>query len=108
MFLFVVEKNDLTDQLESERTKVAEAEERLTRLGKRKTHFPSSLLERLCVSVTEKSELEGQLKDVEDRLSREEKLNDELTSKKKKLESEIEELKKDIDDLRLNLQKSEN
>ena len=44
MFLFVVEKNDLTDQLESERTKVAEAEERLTRLGKRKTHFPSSLL----------------------------------------------------------------
>lgn len=111
-FLFL-EKNDLSDQLETERIKVIETEEHLRRLGNicrvlsfnqsnENFHFLRFLI------VTEKADLEQQLKDVEDRLSSEEEKNEELTAKKKKFELDIEQLKKDIDDLRLNLQKAEN
>jgi len=84
------EKNELLNQLDSERNGSSEIEERLTRLA------------------TEKADLEQQVKDLEDRFGEEEQQATELTNKKKKLEHEIDGLKKDIDDLRLSLQKSEN
>ena len=44
---------------------------------------------------------------MEDRIDQEESSNAELQSKRKKLEHDIDGLKKDIDDIRLSLQKSE-
>jgi len=84
------EKNDLYQQLESERTGSATTEERLTRIA------------------TQKADLEQQVKEMEQRISEEEGVSSDLNKKKKKLEQDIDGLKKDIDDIRLSLQKSEN
>jgi chromosome segregation ATPase len=58
--------------------------------------------------VTQKSDLESQIKDVESRFHDEEATGQELNKKKKKREQEIDGMKKDIDDIRLSLQKFEN
>ncbi|CAF3094170.1 unnamed protein product [Rotaria sp. Silwood2] len=84
------EKNDLLSQLEFAQVGSSESEERLTRL------------------VTEKADLEQTIKELEERFSQEEDSAQQLNNKKKKLEQDIDTLKKDIDDMRLNLNKSEN
>jgi len=57
--------------------------------------------------IKTKVELDGKIKELNERLEDEEELNNELVSKKRKLEDECSELKKDIDDLELTLAKVE-
>jgi len=56
--------------------------------------------------IKTKVELDGKIKEFQERLEDEEELNNELVTKKRKLEDECSELKKDIDDLELTLAKS--
>lgn len=83
------EKNDLFIQLETERNSSGDAEERITKL------------------IQQKQELEVQVSEFQDRLQGEEDAHTQLSGAKKKLEQEISGLKKDIEDLELTIQKSE-
>ncbi|CAF1406288.1 unnamed protein product, partial [Didymodactylos carnosus] len=84
------DKNDMYLTLEAERANTNSAEERLQKL------------------VSQKADLEQQIKDMEEHIREEEEASTELQNKRKKLEHDIDALKKDIDDMRLNLQKAEN
>merc|ERR1711936_1126554 len=83
----VQEKNDLALNLASEQDTLNDSEERCDQL------------------IRNKIELEGKVKELQERL--EEELTSELVGKKRKLEDEVSELKKDIDDLELTLAKVE-
>merc|ERR1712131_130628 len=82
-------KNDLVIQLAAETAGSEDAEDRCDSLIKTKV------------------ELDGKIKEVQERIEDEEEMNAELTAKKRKLEDECSELKKDIDDLELTLAKVE-
>ncbi|XP_074602160.1 myosin heavy chain isoform X13 [Brevipalpus obovatus] len=83
------EKNDLFLQLEAERSGAGDVEERLQK------------------TISLKQDLEHQLHEIQDRLAHEEDAHATLSSSKKKLEGEVAHLKKDIEDMELNLQKAE-
>ena len=57
--------------------------------------------------IRTKIELDGKMKELQERLDDEEELTNDLVGKKRKLEDETSELKKDIDDLELTLAKVE-
>merc|ERR1711990_610720 len=82
-------KNDLVLQLAAETSSSEDAEDRRDSLIKTKV------------------ELDGKIKELQERIEDEEELNNELVTKKRKLEDECSELKKDIDDLELTLAKVE-
>merc|ERR1712226_769346 len=82
-------KNDLVIQLAAETNANEDAEDRCDSLIKTKV------------------ELDGKIKELQERIEDEEELNNELVTKKRKLEDECSELKKDIDDLELTLAKVE-
>ena len=55
--------------------------------------------------IENKIELDGRIRELQEKLEDEEDMNNELVAKKRKLEDECSELKKDIDDLELTLAK---
>ncbi|XP_014231486.1 myosin heavy chain, muscle isoform X14 [Trichogramma pretiosum] len=83
------EKTHLLKGLDSEKGALAEYQEKALKLG------------------AQKADLESQLADITDRFQQEEEARNSLFQTKKKLEQEISGLKKDLEDLELTIQKSE-
>ncbi|UJR25222.1 hypothetical protein I4U23_006574 [Adineta vaga] len=107
--LSVARQEEEMKKLEDEFKALKEALEKEEKLRKEVEENNAKLIkERLTRIVTQKADLEQQIKDIEERVNEEEEISNELNNKKKKLEHDIDGLKKDIDDMRLNLQKSEN
>ena len=63
--------------------------------------------ERCSKMQAQKNDLENQLRDIQERLTQEEDARNQLFQQKKKADQEISGLKKDIEDLELNVQKAE-
>lgn len=82
-------KNDLFLEVQAAQDSLSDAEERISQL------------------VLYKGETEGLMKELEDRLSEEENAAEGLGDLKKKLEDKCDGLKKDLEDMELNLQKAE-
>ncbi|XP_014212309.1 myosin heavy chain, muscle isoform X22 [Copidosoma floridanum] len=83
------EKTSLLKGLDSEKGALAEYQEKALKLG------------------AQKADLESQLADITDRFQQEEEARNALFQTKKKLDQEISGLKKDLEDLELTIQKSE-
>jgi len=83
------EKGELMNRLQAESGTVADFHEKQNKL------------------MAQKGDLESQLSDTQDRLTQEEDARNQLFQAKKKLEQELSGLKKDIEDLELALQKTE-
>ncbi|XP_043470836.1 myosin heavy chain, muscle isoform X32 [Leptopilina heterotoma] len=83
------EKTTLLRQLDGDKGSLAEYQEKALKLG------------------AQKADLESQLADITDRFTQEEEARNNLFQGKKKLEQEVSGLKKDIEDLELTIQKSE-
>ncbi|XP_055686228.1 myosin heavy chain, muscle isoform X7 [Lutzomyia longipalpis] len=85
----LAEKTALLDSLSGEKGQLSEFQEKCAKL------------------TAQKNDLDNQLRDTQERLSQEEDARNQLFQTKKKLEQEVSGLKKDIEDLELNTQKSE-
>lgn len=85
----LAEKTALLDSLSGEKGALQDYQERCAKLQ------------------AQKNDLENQLRDIQDRLTQEEDARNQLFQQKKKADQEISGLKKDIEDLELNVQKSE-
>ncbi|XP_064621492.1 myosin heavy chain, striated muscle-like isoform X3 [Lineus longissimus] len=83
------QKNDLFLQVQAEQDNLSDAEEKIAKF------------------ITQRADMETQIKELEDRLAEEENAADGLEDVKKKLEGTMDGLKKDIEDLEGNLHKAE-
>ncbi|KAM7353235.1 myosin heavy chain isoform 21-T21 [Cochliomyia hominivorax] len=85
----LAEKTALLDSLSGEKGALQDYQERCAKLQ------------------AQKNDLENQLRDIQERLTQEEDARNQLFQQKKKADQEISGLKKDIEDLELNVQKAE-
>ncbi|XP_005176298.1 myosin heavy chain, muscle isoform X18 [Musca domestica] len=85
----LAEKTALLESLSGEKGQLQDFQERCSKLQ------------------AQKNDLENQLRDIQDRLTQEEDARNQLFQQKKKADQEISGLKKDIEDLELNIQKAE-
>uniref|UniRef100_T1IQ65 Myosin heavy chain, muscle n=1 Tax=Strigamia maritima TaxID=126957 RepID=T1IQ65_STRMM len=97
------EKNDMMLNLEAERSNTGDAEERTTKLIQQK----QDLEQQVQVYTHVNCALLSDLQEMQERLSGEEDAHNSLNQVKRKLENEISGMKKDVEDLELNLQKAE-
>uniref|UniRef100_A0A6M2DLP3 Putative myosin class i heavy chain n=1 Tax=Xenopsylla cheopis TaxID=163159 RepID=A0A6M2DLP3_XENCH len=85
----LAEKTELLSSLEGEKGSLSEFQEKTAKL------------------TAQKNDLDNQLRETQERLNQEEDARNQLFQSKKKLEQEISGMKKDIEDLELNVQKAE-
>merc|ERR1711962_1037557 len=113
----LAEADETKKDLENERRRRKELEESVVMLTQAKNDLVIQLAaetagsedaeDRCDALIKTKVELDGKIKELQERIEDEEELNNELVTKKRKLEDECSELKKDIDDLELTLAKVE-